>query len=226
VVAGVATLRDSGSVTQHAMPAPPEPKGSTVSENPQSPRDVPGDLPPPPAEGSPADAARAAADAPTILPFDQAPLAPPPPSPFDPQPAQYGPSGPPLPPVPVKKKASTGKIIGLVALVLVVVAVLCVGGLVLFAFNKYGDRVENAAVGDCLPASIQDPGADISKIDKVECGSADAVAKIVGIVENRAVEDVQTDATLCTQFTTAKSRFWVGPPGKKGKVFCLEPIKK
>jgi hypothetical protein len=70
------------------------------------------------------------------------------------------------------------------------------------------------------------PGAKISDIDKVECGSAEAASKIVGIVENRAIEDLQTDATLCTEFPTATNRFWVGQQGKKGKVFCLEPIKK
>jgi hypothetical protein len=89
-----------------------------------------------------------------------------------------------------------------------------------------GDRVQNASVGDCLPASIQEPGADISKIDKVECGSAEAVTKIVGIVENKAIEELQTDTNLCTQFATAQSKFWVGEAGKKGKVFCLEPINK
>ena len=54
----------------------------------------------------------------------------------------------------------------------------------------------------------------------------DATAKIVGIVDNRAIEELQTDATLCTQFATATSKFWIGEPGKKGKVFCLEPITK
>jgi hypothetical protein len=199
-----------------------------VSENPQSPSDVPGspDLPPPPAESAQADAAQAAAaDAPTLLPFDQGPFVPPPgqPSPFEPPPSPFGP--PPGPPVPVKKKAGAGKTIALVVGGLVVLGLVCAGILVFVAFNKYGDRVQNAGVGDCLPASIQVPGADIAKINKVECGSAEATTKIVGIVENRAIEDLQTDATLCTEFATATSKFWLGEPGKKGKVFCLEPIK-
>jgi hypothetical protein len=206
-----------------------------VSENPQSPRDVPGnpDLPPPPAEGAKSEAARAEpsesaafADAETILPFDQAPLAPPPPSPFGPPPSPFGPPpGPPVPPVPVKK-ARTGKIIGLILGGLVVLLVICGLSVYFYAKSTYGPRVQNADVGDCLPATIEDPGANISEINKVECGSAEATTKIVGVVENRAIEDLQTDAALCTEFATATSKFWVGEPGKKGKVFCLEPIKR
>jgi hypothetical protein len=195
-----------------------------VSEPPQSPRDVPAnpDLPPPPAEGTQAGSTPAAADAPTLLPFDQPPLAPAPAESF---PGPFVPTGPPPPPVPVKR-SNAGKIIGLSLAGLVVLILICGLSVYFYASNKYGSRVRNAGVGDCLPASIQVPGVDVSDIDKVECGSADAATKIVGVVEDRAIEDLQSDAALCTQFATATSKFWVGEQGKKGKVFCLEPIKK
>jgi hypothetical protein len=132
--------------------------------------------------------------------------------------------GPPPAPVPAKK-SNTGKIIAMVVGGVLLLGVVCVGAIVLVAVNMFGDRVQNASVGDCLPASIE-TAADVSAIDKVPCDSAEATTKIVGIVENRDAEDLQTDAALCTEFATAKSKFWVGEPGKKGKVFCLEPVVK
>jgi hypothetical protein len=153
----------------------------------------------------------------------------PPPSPHYGQPQPQGTwqqSGPPQFTAPPKKKSSTGKIIALVVGGVVLLGILCVVGVVLFAVNVYGDRVENAKVGDCLPASVLSPSTPLSDSNKVDCASADAAHRVVGIVRNKTRTEFDTEEAMCNVFATADNALWIGAEGKAGTVFCLEPVTK
>jgi len=104
--------------------------------------------------------------------------------------------------------------------VLVVVALIGLGIL----FNR--NSAENAKVGDCLPSAATDNSSDdASTLRTVDCTSAEAETKVVGIVEglNRAEFDAADNP--CTQYATAESALWIGKTGRDGTTFCLEPVR-
>lgn len=107
-------------------------------------------------------------------------------------------------------------------------------GLLIFGVVALGgwwfsrDDVQNAKVGDCMPASVMDNSTDtLNGENKVDCNSAEANQKVVGIVNSktRAEFDADQEGTMCAAFPTAESVLWIGEQGKAGTVFCLEPVK-
>jgi hypothetical protein len=79
-----------------------------------------------------------------------------------------------------------------------------------------------------MPAAIMDNSSDVNSIDKVDCTSAEANQKVVGIVSGKKREEATPEAAteMCAPYTTAESYVWIGEVGKAGSVFCLEPVKK
>jgi hypothetical protein len=134
----------------------------------------------------------------------------------------YGPYYPPAPP----KKSRLGLIISIVAVVLA----LGVGGAFYFANRKSGypggffsPGVTDAKVGDCLPASVADDTSDISQTETVDCTSADAKYRVVGVVDNQDEPSADSTVfeTVCQPFN-ATVGLWVGPSnGTGGKIYCL-----
>ena len=121
---------------------------------------------------------------------------------------------------PKKKSPLRAVLFGVGGVVLLVV--LALAGLGLLNRNS----AENAKVGDCLPAAATDNSSDdASSLRTVECSSAEADTKVVGIVEglNRAEFDAADNP--CTQYATAESALWIGKSGRDGTTFCLEPVK-
>lgn len=113
------------------------------------------------------------------------------------------------------------------SLILTVVGVVVAAALYL-GVNALLNRnsAENAKVGDCLPAAATDNSSDdASDLDKVDCSSAEAATKVVGIVNglNRAEFDAAENP--CTAYSTAESALWIGKEGRDGTTFCLEPVK-
>lgn len=96
-----------------------------------------------------------------------------------------------------------------------------------FFFGK--DNVENAKVGDCMPAAVAEAGrSSLTGVDKVDCTAAEAAFKVVGIVKGKtsAQFDADTEGTVCSPYPTWKNALWIGEEGKSGDVFCLEPVTK
>jgi hypothetical protein len=139
------------------------------------------------------------------------------------------PPGPPqfIPPPP--RKSRTGKIIALVVGGVLLLGAVCVVVVVLVAVNLLGDRVQNAAVGDCLPAAALDPAfANDSSVKKVDCASDQADTRVVGIVPDttQAEYEASTQGELCAAFPTTEAVLWIGAEGGGGKLFCLEPVRR
>jgi hypothetical protein len=155
----------------------------------------------------------------------------PPPSPESPYggysgeaPAPY-PGGPVPPPA---KKGGAGRIIGIIVGVVVVLLLAVCGGAAWFTFNKAKSDPANATVGDCLAGDTMDSteAKEVNNIKKVECTSADAKYKVIGIVANKTEAQFNIDQDICKAYPSAASALWQGTKGQSGSVLCLEPIKK
>ena len=73
-------------------------------------------------------------------------------------------------------------------------------------------------VGDCVTPSGE------TSFEVVDCDSAEAEARVVGIQEGRQTEDeFMTDPDSCSAFPAAEMSLWVGDIGGKGTVLCAEP---
>jgi hypothetical protein len=145
-----------------------------------------------------------------------------------PQDVPQMPGPPPFVPPPVKK-SNTGKIVAFVVGGVVLLGLLCVASVVLLAVNVGSGRVENAKVGDCMPASVMnEANTSVDGAKLVDCTSAEADQRVVGIVSGKKESEVTPEAAvdLCAPYPTAESFVWIGRSGKAGDVFCLEPVKK
>jgi hypothetical protein len=120
---------------------------------------------------------------------------------------------------PAKKKFSLVRTIG----ALVVAGVVALGG---WWFSR--DDATNAKAGDCFKAYV---GTENIKTEDmiVDCTSADAKYKVVGIVANKTYAQAQSEDGLCAAWPTTDDGLWLAD-GKNesgpGKVICLETIKK
>jgi hypothetical protein len=130
---------------------------------------------------------------------------------------QYG-TVPPQPgaaftPTPPQKKRGR-KIVALVVLVVIVL------GIVIVALSASGSNTDSAAVNDCVTKPNND------NLTVVDCGSGDAVLKVVGRVENKTQAEASINsAAICKPFPTAMNAYWKGKIGKAGYVLCLAPLK-
>jgi hypothetical protein len=85
---------------------------------------------------------------------------------------------------------------------------------------KSASNAGSAAVGDCL----DDAGAE--HVRTVDCGSADAKYKVLGVVEDKT--QIQAGITACDAYPSTTAYFWQGPDtgvDAKGKVLCLGPAR-
>jgi hypothetical protein len=122
---------------------------------------------------------------------------------------------------PAKKKNPLLRILGSLVLAAVVFAGYW------FFFQK--DNVGSAKVGDCMPASVMNSATtSVEGVDKVDCTSAEADQKVLGIVGGKKESEVtaETAAEFCAPYPTAESFVWIGKSGEAGDVFCLAPVKK
>ncbi|MBB4682066.1 LppU/SCO3897 family protein [Crossiella cryophila] len=82
-------------------------------------------------------------------------------------------------------------------------------------------NAKDAAVGECLQG--QSGKADSYK--RADCTKPEASFKVAGIVEDQSEFTVQLGlSNVCEPFPTAKSVYWEGKKGGKGRVLCLEPV--
>jgi hypothetical protein len=73
-------------------------------------------------------------------------------------------------------------------------------------------------VGDC----VQENG---DSWDVVDCGSAEAQFKVIGVEgEQQSYNDFQDDPKTCTDFPKAQFFMWIGPDGALGTVYCAQPL--
>jgi hypothetical protein len=139
--------------------------------------------------------------------------APPPPAPpyGAPPPEQYGA----LPPEP-KRRRRGGRLALRLLASLVVIVVILVGRNFVF-----GDRAEDAAVGDCIASS-----ADV-KIDEetearaevVDCDSAEAAFTVVGRIEGES----STKSTSCEKYFKDNEEYYVYGSVRGNYLLCLSP---
>ncbi len=97
--------------------------------------------------------------------------------------------------------------------------VLLVGGVITNAGPNPGDT--HPEVGDCIVAS----GA--TEFDAVDCGSAEAQYRVIGIPLERPTEVEFTAApleTLCAAFPASTAAFWRHTAHGMGKPFCVAPV--
>jgi hypothetical protein len=128
----------------------------------------------------------------------------------------------PVPPPTAPKR--TGRTVGIIIGVVVLLGVLCVGGLV--AANVLGkNSPANAKVGDCLAGDSMNSttAQKVNNVKIVDCTSADAKYKVVGLVGNKTETDFESDQNICQAFPTAQFGLWQGNSGEAGSVLCLEP---
>ncbi|GIF98512.1 LppU/SCO3897 family protein [Catellatospora citrea] len=98
-------------------------------------------------------------------------------------------------------------------------AVVFGGGL---AYKYISGDITIAKAGDCV-----NDFANVDDAKVVDCASADAKNKVVGVIES--VSEADFDAkqqTLCEAFPTWEQIVWVGKKGGSGDSWCLEPLKK
>lgn len=118
---------------------------------------------------------------------------------------------------PVKKKSNPLLRFGIPIVVLLVV--IAAG----WFFSR--DNVSSAKAGDCLPASaMTESFTDASKIKKTDCTAADAAYKVTGIVDGKTFEEAKAED--CAAYASTDNGLWLGEKGKKGKIFCLQTLKK
>jgi hypothetical protein len=149
-----------------------------------------------------------------------------------PQPgAPYGGAGEapgpnPYAPVPPPKK-KTGRVVGIIVGAVVLLLILCVGGAVL-VFNNAKHDAANAKVGNCLEGEKLDSttAKQVNNIKIVDCNSATANYKVVGVVSGKTEAEFDANDQICKDYPTAESALWQGTQGESGSVLCLEPIKK
>jgi hypothetical protein len=139
---------------------------------------------------------------------------------------------------PAPKKKSTGKIIAIVAAVLI--ALCCCGGAVAFyvsdGFNSVRKGVEQgvrdaapaeAKVGDCVK-KVADSAVTTTdtNLTVVDCTSADASGKVLGIVSGISKAKFTADdiEMTCAAYPTVEQAYWEGAPSS-GKVWCVGPVK-
>ena len=90
------------------------------------------------------------------------------------------------------------------------------------------NSVDNAKVGDCMPAKVAASSVtSLDGVEKVDCTSAEAAFKVVGIVNGKTGDEFDADkeGTMCAPFPSWENALWIGEKGKSGDVFCLEPVK-
>ncbi|WP_433052155.1 LppU/SCO3897 family protein [Dactylosporangium sp. CS-033363] len=158
-------------------------------------------------------------------------------SPYDQPPAYGAPAAPGAPfgaPPPPPKKSSAGKIILIILGVILVLALVCCGGIFLFARSTWNDIVDsvnsdpsNAAVGDCLAGdSIGDNTSKNVSVKIVKCDDATAKYKVVGIKNGVSqTEALKDEATVCDSFSDAKYVLWQGTNEASGDALCLDDAK-
>jgi hypothetical protein len=122
------------------------------------------------------------------------------------------------------KRSNTGKIIGFVIGGVVLLLVIGCIAVAAIGLRMLGQRVENASIGDCMPAAVLDSAAEDQDLEKVDCGSAEAAYRVVGMVKDVTSEQFDSSEDPCSSFATARAALWVGAEGRDGKVLCLEPV--
>jgi hypothetical protein len=121
---------------------------------------------------------------------------------------------------PVKKKNSFLRTFGGI----IFVAILGLG----YWFFVGRNSVDNAKVGDCMPAKVADAQmTSLDGVSKVDCTSAEAAFKVLGIVNGKTSAEFDADkqGTMCAPWPTWENALWSGEKDKAGDVFCLEPVK-
>ncbi|MGY1722806.1 hypothetical protein [Blastococcus sp. SYSU DS0533] len=139
------------------------------------------------------------------------------------QPAQPGqpgqPAGAPVPPQrgatpggqPQQKSSPVRKV--LLAVGGVLVALVAVG--LLFSMLGGGEP----EVGDCVA------NLDGEQVETVECGAAEAEARIVGIDEQELDYADFLEQDVCLDFESAVGAIWVGDDeAEPGTIYCAEPV--
>ncbi|WP_432831701.1 LppU/SCO3897 family protein [Dactylosporangium sp. CA-092794] len=156
-------------------------------------------------------------------------------APYD-QPPPYGaPPGAPFgAPPPPPKKSSAGRIILIILGIILVLALVCCGGIFLFARSTWNDIVDsvnsdpsNAKVGDCLAGdSITDTTSKSVSVKIVKCDDATAKYKVVGIKNGVPQADaLANDTKVCNEFTDSKYVLWQGTDTSSGDALCLNDAK-
>ena len=115
-----------------------------------------------------------------------------------------------------KKKSAVPRIVLSVAIIAVIAGIF-------WFLNR--DNAVNAKVGDCFPASVMsEQVTDATNTKTVACDGSDAAYKVVGIVDNKKVDDFKIED--CAAYSTAIGAVWLGPQNEVGKVYCVEAVKK
>jgi hypothetical protein len=120
---------------------------------------------------------------------------------------------------PAKKKFSFVRTLG----ALLVAGVIAVGG---WFFSR--DDAVNAKAGDCFKAYV---GTTDIKTENliVDCTSADAKFKVLGIVPNKTYAQAQSEEDLCAAWATTDDGLWLSDGADEngpGKVICLQTLTK
>lgn len=133
--------------------------------------------------------------------------------PFEQQPGAWTPPGGASPTGEPAKKSGLKKALPIVGGV-VVAGAIGAGALGLFGMGE-------PEVGDCVKG-----GFGGTEVESVDCESDEAENKVVGIEENEMTYDEFMENEVCTDFESAMSALWYGPPGEDedGTVYCAEPV--
>jgi hypothetical protein len=121
--------------------------------------------------------------------------------------------GPPLPERPARRPRPRG--------LRVVVPVALAVGLGVLRFTGLWGSADDPAVGDCVHTT----GSSGTSFDVVDCSSADARYKVVGVdPRTMTSKDFQTDESLCSSVPETEIVLWSGQDPAKGTVYCAAAV--
>lgn len=142
---------------------------------------------------------------------------------------------PPLSQQPQQPQGSTGKAVAkgigkalVWRLVGLAVVLLIGGGFFAYKYLSGNITAKTPAVGECVTAANSD--ADIQNVKAVDCSSAEARDKVVGVLtgKTKAQANVQDEATFeCKGFPATETWIWMEDSAGSGKgtILCLAPNK-
>jgi hypothetical protein len=106
-----------------------------------------------------------------------------------------------------------------------VVIALVAAGVYLFTSFARQDAVVYPKVGDCVPESVLSTQPAAGGLTVVDCASAQAHLRVLGIVDNKtkAQYDADSEGRMCEPFAGMEYLLWFGTDGA-GKVACLGSV--
>lgn len=101
-----------------------------------------------------------------------------------------------------------------------IVVLLVIGGIIWNVISSQSDP-SHANAGDCVTST----GADANSVKKVDCHSANATFKVLGVINNVADPGSQGDNRCQSNYASYDVEFWEGNQGQNGTMLCLQKLK-